>query len=117
MWGPQDIEVVLLDDLTDGDVATAEVVTPAGRLSVMAEVVVQGQTSVLRDLHMHGADVGSNAFGAERLPATVWAVMQYLESYDVIVVEGAARTTGASPGRRPGRLRFARAALSRRFGG
>lgn len=86
MWTGADSRLRLDDSLTDGDIATAEITTPVGVLMMLAEV----------------------RFEDRCLRWLAQAVMEVLDC-DEIIVEGAVRTTGAGPGRRPGRLRFARA--------
>ncbi|HUI19348.1 MAG TPA: hypothetical protein VL244_16900 [Alphaproteobacteria bacterium] len=107
MWKAADVGIVVDDDLSDDPVVTANITTPAGRLSVMAAVSFEGRTLVLAGLHMHGDDIGLGEFGMANLRRLADAVMEVLEC-DEIVVEGATRTSGANPGRFPKRLRFKR---------
>lgn len=108
MWTGADIRLRLDDSLTDGDIATAEITTPVGVLMMLAEVRFEERCLRLVGVHTFGADIGPNQFGPTRLRWLAQAVMEVLDC-DEIIVEGAVRTTGAGPGRRPGRLRFARA--------
>ncbi|WP_146604634.1 hypothetical protein [Rhodoplanes roseus] len=73
----------------------------------MAEVDLVERCLYLRGLHLHGIDVGANALGVAVLRDIVQEVMEALD-VDSIVVGGARRTSGAGPGRAPGRLRFTR---------
>jgi hypothetical protein len=106
-WAAAAVEIILDDDMTDDPVATAEIVTPVGRLMLMAEVSFDDRVLVLAGLHMHGEDVGPNRFGAVNLRRLADAVMERLDC-DEIVVAGAIRRTGANPGRLPREIRFKR---------
>jgi hypothetical protein len=59
----------------------------------------------LRQLHVQGP--GANAIGPGNLRSLAEVVMERLD-FDALEIEGALRTTGASPGRRPRPLRFTR---------
>jgi hypothetical protein len=71
----------------------------------MAELEEHGRTLRLIGLHIQGA--AANAIGVANLRVLADAVMEKMD-YDAIEIEGAIRTTGAGPGRRPGCLRFTR---------
>ncbi|RVU20252.1 hypothetical protein [Methylobacterium oryzihabitans] len=107
MWSASDITIDLVLDESAEDILTGVVATPAGTVKVMAEVSFTEGGLILRGLHMHSQVGGANAFGAVHLRHLAQAVM---ETFDVgsLEVAGASRTTGANPGRRPGRLRFTR---------
>ena len=107
MWTADDIVIILRHDLTDDPVVTAEIKTPDGTIWVMADLSITGDVMTLRQVHIHGHDVGSRGYGARRL---LWLVQAVMEAIDVnlTIVEGASRTTGANPGRRPGPIRFQR---------
>jgi hypothetical protein len=107
VWRPEDLSFELEDDGTSDPVLTATVTTPSGLLRIMAEPEIHGTVLVLRGVHAHGEGGGPNAFGPGNLRIHADAVMERM-GFDGIVVEGAVRTTGAGPGRRPGRLRFSR---------
>jgi hypothetical protein len=107
MWSAADIVIVLSADDTDDPVVTAEIKTPAGTLRLMAEPEWPGRVLILHGCHMHGEDVGPNAFGWRELRWLAAAAMEVLD-VDEIRVEGEVRTSGANPGRRPRPLRFAR---------
>jgi hypothetical protein len=89
------------------DVVLARIATAIGTLVVMAEVELADRALILRGLHIQGEDVGVNELGVLGVRHMVRDAMEELD-VDEIIVEGAARTTGANPGRRPGRLRFTR---------
>jgi len=109
VWRPEDLSLEREDDGRSDSVVTALVSTPAGLLRIKAEPEVEGTTLVLQRLHAHGEGRGPNASGPGNLRALADAVMERM-GLDRIVAEGAVRTTGAHPGRRPGRLRFSRRA-------
>lgn len=104
-WQPGDITFDIIAEETDHPVATVSFETPAGQIRIMAELKEEGRTLRLIGLHIQGA--AGNAVGIANLRILADTVMDKMD-YDVIEVEGAVRTTGASPGRRPGRLRFVR---------
>jgi hypothetical protein len=104
-WQPGDITFDIVAEETDHPVATVSFETPAGQIQVMAELKEEGRKLRLIGLHIQGAT--ANAVGIANLRILANAVMDKMD-YDVIEVEGAVRTTGAGPGRRPRRLRFAR---------
>ena len=104
VWTPDQISFEL-DELTDDPVVTIEITTPAGIIKFMAEAEDTGAVLVLRGAHIQGEASGLIGPGNLRLIARV--VFERL-GYDAIEIEGAARTTGVSPGRTPRRLRFAR---------
>ena len=105
MWASDELSFELLDDMTADPVVTIIVGTPHGTLRFMAEPEIAGPTLILRGIHIQGAT--PNAVGAGNLKVLAQAVMERME-LNGLVVEGASRTTGANPGRRPSILRFAR---------
>jgi hypothetical protein len=105
-WQPGDITFDIVAEETDHPVVTATINTPNGELRIMAEVAEQGRTLRLIGFHIQGAT--PNEIGVPNLRVMADAVMEKMDYYDAIEVEGAPRTTGASPGRRPRLLRFTR---------
>jgi hypothetical protein len=104
-WRPDDITFDIIAEDTDHPVATVSFMTPVGEIRVIAELEQQGRTLRLIGLHIQGAT--ANAIGTTNLRVLADAVMENMD-YDAVEVEGAIRTTGAGPGRRPRRLRFTR---------
>ena len=104
VWTPDQISFEL-DELTDDPVVTIEISTPAGTIKFMAEAEEAGAVLILRGAHVQGEAVGQ--IGVANLRAIVRIVVERL-GYDAIEIEGAARTTGANPGRIPSRIRFTR---------
>jgi hypothetical protein len=102
---PAAISFEIIDDLTADPVVTVVVATPDGTLRFMAEPEMARSALILRGVHVQ--DAWANALGAGNLKVLARTVMERME-LDGLVVEGALRTTGASPGRRPGVLRFSR---------
>src|SRR3954447_26688621 len=98
MWRAEDVSFVLLDDQTSGPVLTVEIAVPASRLLAMAEPLVVGPTLILRGFHMHGEGLGPHDIGLANLRVLAAVVLERMD-LDELVVEGAARTTGANPGR------------------
>jgi hypothetical protein len=105
MWASDSLSFELVGDLTSDPVVTVIVQTPDGDLRFMAEIIIEGAVMTLRGFHVQGA--AANAFGAGNLKVLARAVMERM-NLDGLVVEGAPRTTGANPARRPGILRFSR---------
>lgn len=98
-------------EIAEGDadaVAIVRVTTPLGAFSCMAELAEEdaGRTLRVVGLHIDDISLGPNRLGSSGLRVVAAAVMERM-GYDALVIEGATRTTGAGPGRRPGRLRFA----------
>ena len=105
-WQPDELDWLGIEnDGSEGDVITIRVGTPAGIVSVMGEVAIEGRPLVLRDVHIGGA--GPNSVGIANLRAIAEIVLERIDC-DEARVEGVARTTGANPGHRPRVLRFAR---------
>jgi hypothetical protein len=111
MWSATDITIILDDSLTDDPFVTADILTPLGRVRVMAEVTIEGRVMVAAGLHAHGVTLGRGGLGAHRIRWLMQAIMEALDC-DACIIEGAARTSVAAPGRRPDRLRFTRAPAS-----
>ena len=105
MWATEDVSFEMVDDMTDDPVITLLVTTPAGRLSFVAEAIMLGTVLRLRGVHVQ--DGGRNAIGAANLMVIAQAMLEGMD-LDGLEVEGALRTTGANPGRRPGVIRFSR---------
>jgi NADH dehydrogenase FAD-containing subunit len=105
MWDVADISFEIVSDMTDDPVVTLLVQTPAGQLTFTAEPVENGDTLVARGTHVQ--DASTNAIGTANLMVIAQALMERM-GYDGLVVEGALRTTGANPGRRPRPIRFTR---------
>ena len=105
MWAITEISFEMVDDTTDDPVVTLFVMTPAGRLTFVAEPVERGATLVLKGVHVR--DAHPNAVGAANLMVIAQALMERIGYYG-LEVEGALRTTGANPGYRPRVFRFTR---------
>lgn len=93
------------DELTAGSIATLLVRTPWGEIRIMGEIVEVGGRLHARGVHVSG--VGPNRLGTAGL-ATIARAFAEVFDVDEILVEGAARTSGASPGRRPRPFRWHR---------
>ncbi len=108
VWAAADIKIVILDDGTEGTVATARITTPVGTLLLMFErPEIRDRSLILHECHMHGEDVGAQQFGHEKIDWLARAVMELLD-VEQIEIEGAIRTSGRNPGHRPRPVRFAR---------
>jgi hypothetical protein len=105
MWKPATLSFDIVADDTDDPVVAAIFETPAGRIFAMADVTREGRALILRGLHMHSD--GPNLAGPANLRQLAELVLERMD-YDDLIIEGAIRTTGAGPGRRPRRIRFTR---------
>jgi hypothetical protein len=107
MWNSAAISFDLDDELTVGSIGTLLVRSPAGEIRIMGEVLEFGRRVHVVEVHISGAS--SNVLGRTGL----WALARaFAETFDVdeILVEGAARTTGARPGHRPRAFHWRRGA-------
>lgn len=107
MWTTDDIQIEMEDGLTDGNVFTARIITPAGVLLVMAEVEPRRRKLLLDGLPVQGETIRPNELGPHRLRQLSDVLMELVD-FDVLVIQGATRTSGAHRGRLPGPLRFTR---------
>jgi hypothetical protein len=92
---------------SEGEVATIKVSAGGAALFVMGEIKEDGKKLVVSGVHISTEGVNPNEVGVRNLRQLVRAIME-IAGYDEIVVEGAIRTTGAHPGRRPHSIRFSR---------
>jgi hypothetical protein len=102
--GEDDVAIEIVYDAPEGTVITARVAIAGGSIGLMGEISESGRTLLATGVHI--VVRGSAGLLTKRTMETIARhVMKEME-YDEIVVEGAARTTGAPPGHRPRRLRF-----------
>lgn len=101
----EDIELVVDEQLSEDPCFIVEVITTHGRLMVMGEIVVFSDHLVIEGMHV-GGDV-ARRWGWSRLRRIGRLIAEKLD-VGYIEIRGAVRTTGASPGRKPGRVRLAR---------
>jgi hypothetical protein len=107
IWNPEDIEIKLLDEASEGEVATVRVSVGGAALFIVGEIKEDGKRLVVTGVHISSHGMSPNQVGVPNLRQVARAVME-IGSYDEIIVEGAVRTTGAHPGHRPGSIRFSR---------
>jgi hypothetical protein len=107
LWRRDQIRFDLEDDVTHHPVAGVTIETPAGRLSVIAEVARLAGTLMLLGLHVQSESVDVNAIGPGNLRLIVHAFVELMDLYE-LVATGGFRTTGAHPGRTPRERRFIR---------
>jgi len=108
VWTAADIEIAIVDEMSAGSIVTVRLSTPAGELLMTAEIESYGRELVLAGLHIQTETLRPNYLGWARLRQLARAVAEKVD-VDVIIVKGAARSTGAHHGRIPSDLRFTRA--------
>lgn len=107
-----DIRFVLESSLSEGEVATMRITTPAGDLLVVGEPEQDVSGKVLRVNRVHtnggaGSPLAANAIGLANLQVIGQAFLAEF-GYDEFVLEGAVRTSGKRQGARPRPIRFTR---------
>jgi|Deesub1362B_J571_1020462.scaffolds.fasta_scaffold20236_2 hypothetical protein len=105
-WNAVDVTFEIDADATFEQVITVVIGTPQGRIFVMAEPREEGRTLILDGFNIH-SDAGAGVIGRANLKMLAQFVMERMD-YDELVVQGTSRTSGAGPGRVPGKLRFSR---------
>ncbi len=106
-WTQGEIHIDIDDEACEGPITTIRVEARGAVLLVMGEIVEDGNRLVVVRAHVMSIGVSPNDIGLANLRQVARVVMEQ-GGYDEIVIEGAFRTTGAQPGRRPGPIRFAR---------
>jgi len=100
----------LLDlELGTSDVAHARLSNGAAEIEAMFYVHLRARVAIFGRLDIQGA--GPNTLGWMMLRDLARSVMELLD-VDELRIEGATRTSGASPGRRPAPIVFRRAGNS-----
>ena len=96
-------------DESEDPVVIVSIEIAEGYLEVMDEIEIDENRRMITatDLHLHGVGFDANGLGPIRLRQIARAMLEELD-YDECRIEGGVRTTGASPGRRPKPVRFAR---------
>ena len=107
MWRRDEIVFRVREDLSEGEVVTLQILTPAGVVQIMGEPEDIGRMLMVRAVHLH-AD-RPRAIGAANLGVIAQALMQRFD-YDEVIVEGARREGGLRAGRFPRRIRYRRRA-------
>ena len=106
VWRADDLTFDIIDDVTDHPVVTIRITLPGSSVDLMGEVIAKD--TELRLIKVHIFISGTrNILRKGQMQAVALVIMERL-GYDRIVIQGAARTTGACPGRRPRPFRFAR---------
>ncbi len=105
VWELSDIRVDLDPAQTEHPIITIEIETPAGLLLLMAAISRRSRSLTLSGLNMEGAV--ANTIGVANLLRLARLIMEGVDT-DEIVVEGAVRTSGATPGRTPRPFRITR---------
>lgn len=104
---PKEIDYFLLDDGSDGDVATIQVEAPGATIMIMGEVEDADGGLVVEPAHIEIAPPGARVLTQSNMRVIAARILGET-GYDEIVIRGAPRTTGARPGHTPREFRFAR---------
>ncbi|WP_420723157.1 hypothetical protein [Hwanghaeella sp. LZ110] len=99
MFTEKDIIVKYSEDMSAGDVVTLELQTPEGSLILMGNVTRFGRGVLLVE-QVHIESVGASPMNRKKLNVMAAVVMEELD-VNTIEIQGAVRTSGANPGRRP----------------
>jgi hypothetical protein len=99
-----DVTIEIVYDASEGTVITARIAVTGGTIELMGEISEQGRTLMATGVHL--AVRGPAGLLTKRTMQTIARRVMREMDYDEIIVEGAARTTGARPGHRPRQLRF-----------
>lgn len=100
----EDVTIEIVYDASEGEVVTARIAIPGGSIELMGEIAESGRTLLVTGVHV--AVRGPAGLLTKATIETIARRVMKEMDYDEIVVEGAARTTGARPGHRPRRFRF-----------
>jgi hypothetical protein len=99
------VDYRLLDDGSEGPVATLVIDLPGATIIVMGELEDRDGGLVVDRVHISTSPVGARVL-TRRVMAVIAARILEDTGYDWIIVRGAARTTGARPGHIPREFRF-----------
>jgi hypothetical protein len=99
-----DVTIEIIYDASEGTVVTARIAIPGGSIELMGEITESGPSLMLTGVHMVVRGP-AGPLTKKTMETIARRVMKEMD-YDEIVVEGAARTTGARPGHRPRQFRF-----------
>lgn len=107
MWtlGQIVIEIVDVDGSDPPPVALIEISTPAGVVECLGELSFAGRTLHINNFHVDGLSRG--ACGLAGLNAIARKLLEVAD-VEQLIIQGAARTTGANPGKSPKPFRFPR---------
>jgi hypothetical protein len=87
IWNPEDIEIKLLDEASEGEVATVRVSVGGAALFIVGEIKEDGKRLVVTGVHISSHGMSPNQVGVPNLRQVARAVME-IGSYDEIIVEG-----------------------------
>ena len=96
-WRVADLEI------TPDDLVSARLSNGTEAIDVLAFLHMTQRTATLRGMHIQGG--GRNTMGLPALRALAHWLKEYLD-VDELRIEGATRTSGSGPGRRPAPLVF-----------
>jgi hypothetical protein len=99
-----DVTIEIVYDASEGTVVTVRIAIPGGSIELMGEIAESGRSLLVTGVHIVVRGP-AGLLTKKTMEAIARRVMKEMD-YDEIVVEGAARTTGARPGHRPRQLRF-----------
>ena len=106
MFTKDEVTVTLDEEMSQGNVITLVLETPDGPIELMGYVTDLNQKELrVQQVHIQGA--GAPPVTSVKLQVMAEAVMEALH-VDTVQIQGAARSSGANPGRTPRPFRFFR---------
>jgi hypothetical protein len=100
-----DIDYRLLDDQSEDQVATIEIDVPGATIIIMGEPEDVDGGLVVRRVHIALSPDDAQVLTRKTMRVIAQRILEDA-NYDFIVLEGAARTSGARPGHFPRHFRF-----------
>lgn len=98
-----DIDIFVDADESEDPSLIMKVTTPYGDIDLLGEFEVYDDHVIVRRLHIQGSGKGS--MGVSKIREIGRVLVEKL-NVEYIEIHGAVRTSGAGPGRRPGKIRL-----------
>jgi hypothetical protein len=102
-----DIKLQFIEEMCVGQCVTVLFTATGLSIEMMASVDSFGDTLFVDELHISPNEASVREIGISGLREIANYIMEW-GHYDCIIVQGASRTSGWNPKRRPNRLRFTR---------
>lgn len=101
----EEIDYRLLDDGSEGEVATVVIDVPGATIMIMGELENVDGGLVVERAHLSISPPDARVLTRKNMGLIAERILEDT-GYDYVVIRGAARTTGARPGHTPRDLRF-----------